>query len=364
MIDGKVAQANGRLKAGKVGVAIEVRGDRLCLRATFPPRPGSSATVPHQQRLALKVHANPAGLRIAEQEARRIGVLLDSGSFDWAEFLDSEAPESCADWIARFEQDYFARHQRSPATETTWQSDYLRVFQSLPPDRPLTLEECDRLIRTKSPDSRTRRRYVDALTRLCKFAGLEPNFQPLRGNYSALRVAPRELPSDTDIDRIRLTIPNPKWRRLYGLLTVYGLRPHEAFTLDLSQFPLIRVGEQTKTGSRIIYPFYPEWAESWDLVGDLPSVTGRNNTALGNRVNHAFQRYSIPFPPYHLRHCWAIRSLEFGLDLSLAAAQMGHSVAVHSQIYHAWITEDIHARAYSVLIANPMRPKPPGLNLD
>ena len=364
MIDGKVAQANGRLKAGKVGVAIEIRGDRLCLRATFPPRPGSSATGPHQQRLSLKVHANPAGLKIAEQEARRIGVLLDSGSFDWAEFLGDEAPDTCVDWIVKYEQDYFSRHRRSPATETTWQTDYQRVFDALPQSHPLTLAVCEQLIRTKAPDSRTRRRYVDALSRLCRFAGLEPDFQSLRGNYSALRVVPRELPLDADIDRVRLTIPNPEWRRLYGLLAVYGLRPHEAFSLDLSQFPLARVGEATKTGSRIVYPFYPEWAETWDLVGSLPSVTGKNNTALGHRVNHAFQRYQIPFPPYHLRHCWAVRSLEFGLDLSLAAAQMGHSVSVHSQIYHAWISEDLHARAYRSLIANPDRPRPPGLNLD
>lgn len=364
MIDARLAQANGRLKAGKIGVAIEVRGDRLLLRATLPPRPGSSKTVPHQQRIAIGYHANPAGLRLAEQEARRIGSLLDAGQFSWDEFIAPTPPDTCADWIARYEADYFTRRKRTPATETTWETDYLKVFQALPQDQALTLEVCDRLIRTKSPDTRTRKRFVDVLARLCVFAGLEPNFKNLRGSYSPLRVAPRSLPSDRDVAQYRETIPSSEWRRVYSLIAVYGLRPHEVFSLDLADFPLVRVGEETKTGSRLIFPFYPEWAESWDLLGNLPAVTGKNNVALGNRVNHAFSRYHIPFPPYHLRHCWAVRSLEFGLDISLAAAQMGHSVSVHSQIYHAWITEDIHARAYQVLLANPNRPIAPCLKLS
>ncbi|WP_293305248.1 hypothetical protein [Microcoleus sp. PH2017_22_RUC_O_B] len=32
----RLNQANGRLKAARVGVRIEERGDRLCLRATLP----------------------------------------------------------------------------------------------------------------------------------------------------------------------------------------------------------------------------------------------------------------------------------------------------------------------------------------
>lgn len=359
MIDGKLAQANGRLKAGKVGVSIEARGDRLCLRAIFPPRPGSAKTEPYQQRLALHFHANPAGLKLAEQEARRVGALLDAGAFDWGEYVKNDVHQgTCADWIARFESDYFTRRQRNPKSETTWRHDYLKVFGNLPAGERLTLEVCDRLIRSKQPDTRTRKRFVDVLTRLCEFAGLEPNFQPLKGNYSPSKVVPRNLPSDSDIAHYRATIPNPDWQRVYSLIAVYGLRPHEVFNCDLERFPLLQVHDGTKTDQRLVYPFYPEWAERWDLVGSLPACTGATNTDLGQRVTHAFTRYKIPFPPYHLRHAWAVRSLEFGLDVSLAAAQMGHSVKVHCEIYHAWITEDIHDRAYRVLMANPNRPKP------
>ncbi len=76
--EGRLKQANSRLRLGRCGVSIEVAGKRLCLRGTLPPRPGSSKAGPYQQRLFLGHHANPAGLKLAEQEAKRVGLLLDA----------------------------------------------------------------------------------------------------------------------------------------------------------------------------------------------------------------------------------------------------------------------------------------------
>ena len=56
-----IEAVNDRLKAGKIGVKVEARGDRLLLRATLPPKPGSSKTKPHQQYIALGIYDNPAG---------------------------------------------------------------------------------------------------------------------------------------------------------------------------------------------------------------------------------------------------------------------------------------------------------------
>ncbi len=67
MIEGRLAQANGRLKISNVGVSIEVKGSPLYLRATLPPKPDSGKET-FQQRLTLGYHANPAGLKLAEQE--------------------------------------------------------------------------------------------------------------------------------------------------------------------------------------------------------------------------------------------------------------------------------------------------------
>ncbi|MGF1499307.1 MAG: hypothetical protein ACFB8W_21145 [Elainellaceae cyanobacterium] len=47
-------EINQRLKAAKLGIRVAQRGDRLSLRATFPPRPDSPKTKPYQQYLALR----------------------------------------------------------------------------------------------------------------------------------------------------------------------------------------------------------------------------------------------------------------------------------------------------------------------
>lgn len=41
------------------------KGNKLYLEGTFPPKPGSTKTIPHQQYLTLGVSANPPGLKVA-----------------------------------------------------------------------------------------------------------------------------------------------------------------------------------------------------------------------------------------------------------------------------------------------------------
>lgn len=55
MFEGRLAQANGRLSVANVGASIGVKGNRLYLRSTFPPRPSSSKEQPYQQRLFLDI---------------------------------------------------------------------------------------------------------------------------------------------------------------------------------------------------------------------------------------------------------------------------------------------------------------------
>jgi hypothetical protein len=81
-IQGKLNQANGRLRSTKVGVTIKIKGNRLYLQATCPLKPDSSKNQPYQQRLALGFHANPK-ISLAEAEARKVGALLDCKEFSW-----------------------------------------------------------------------------------------------------------------------------------------------------------------------------------------------------------------------------------------------------------------------------------------
>ncbi|MBW4475111.1 MAG: site-specific integrase [Stenomitos rutilans HA7619-LM2] len=360
-IEGRIKQANGRLKSAKVGITIETRGGRLVLRGTLPPRLGSSIQVPHQQRLTLGYHANPAGLKLAEFEARKIGALLDCGEFDWSMYVKLNGEndiQTVGNWVAKYERDYFTRKRRTPQTETTWNDDYMKVFSELPSEKLLTVQLLIEAIEAKTPDTRTRRRFVDVCTRFAKFAGIEANFQGLKGTYSSDSVV-RDVPCDRQIVECLKQIPNRSWRWAYGMMATYGLRNHELFHLDCSKLPLLVVKDGTKTGYHRVHPFYPEWVEQWELANvQVPNCTGKNNSDLGNRVTHALKRYAIPFHPYDLRHAWAVRTIAFRVPTTLAARMMGHSVDVHERIYQQWITEDFETQVIQKLLTGD-RPSAP-----
>lgn len=358
---GRLNQINGRLRAGKVGVRVEIKGNFVYLRATLPPKPGDGHTQPYQQRIALGVHANFHGLQLAEQKAREVGAALDGGKFRWDDYVKNNVQaQTVGDWTRMIEHDYFSRRERNPKSETTWKGDYADVYRRLPQDEPLTVELILEAIAATEPDTRSRKRFVMALAKLAEFAGIEANFKHLKGRYSPQKVNPRNLPSDAEIAEWRERIDSPEWQRVYGLMATYGLRPHEVFHLDFSQFPVLLVEDDTKTGQRRAMPFYPEWSSEWFLLGDLPTVTGNCNRDLGNRVSHAFERYGIPFHPYDLRHAWAVRTIQFGVPDSLACRWMGNSVEVFTKTYQQWIRQDVETMVYQTLTEKSDRPHPPG----
>ena len=352
MLNGKIAQANGRLASGNVGVTIERMGDRLYLRATFPARPGAARSDSHQQRLVMGIHANSAGLSFAEKQARKVGSALDCNEFNWSDYGVDSALESkrltVSDWVVKFED-----YHRANVSHTTWKTEYERVFSRLTPDdQPLTLELLEQAILQTQADSRQRRRFCVTLERLANFAGLNPDFKRLRGRYTISQIEPRDLPSDDLILAQWSQIQNPGWRWIYGMIATYGLRNHEAFCLDTSMLESgghqIRVLDG-KTGARNVWPFHAEWIERLELRAvTLPEVSGQHHADYGNRVSQYFTRsLKLPFKPYDLRHSWAVRTLLLGLDISLAAQQMGHSLRVHSDTYHRWISDEIHETAFN-----------------
>jgi len=265
-------------------------------------------------------------------------------------------------WIEEFESYYFSCRAKSPKSQTTWKGDYLKVFKNLPINQPLTTDLLVAMVTATEPDTRTRKRYCIALGALAKFAGLSIDLKPFSGKYSAKTVKVREIPDDKAIAFFYSQIPDPRWQWAYGMIATYGLRPHELFHLNLERLRSTGRAEvlDGKTGARLVFPFYPEWFDSWDLKAvQMPRVSGECNSDLGSRVTHAFKRLEVPFPAYALRHAWAIRSLEFGMELSLAAQQMGHSVAVHTGLYHRWISERRQEQAFQALIRERSRPTCP-----
>lgn len=346
---------NNRLKVGRVGVTVEQRGDRLYLVATLPPKPSSGKTRPYQQRIATGFRANPAGFKQAEIEARRLGVQLTDGSFSWEKPVEQI---TVGEAIAAFEKDYFSERSRSPKTETTYQSNYAQLFKKLPSDKQLTSDLLIATIKDTESNTRTRQLICRAFKALASRFDIDLDTSKLQGDYGLKRVNPRKLSTDKEIQETvnLLKLPTHKW--VYGMLATFGLRPHEVFLIDLDY--LIETGIchvlDGKTGEGKVWPLYPEWLDYFDLQNiRMPSYHVRNNREYGSRVNKFFRDYKIPFTPYALRHCWARRAIELGLDSQLAAKQMRHSHSVHVTIYSAWLDDSVHQRAFEKIVNNPDR---------
>jgi integrase len=355
----RLNQANGRLKRSRIPVRIAQRGDRLYVRGTFPPAPGSVQNRPHQQRIALGVAANPRGLVVAEQRAKEIGVALEGDKFRWEDWR-GEQPRSVGEWCAKL------KGQRQVSPET-WITNYQSPFNKLPMGKPLTVGLLVKTLKDRTePDTRSRLKAYDAFRQLATLAGLDPSpLAPLRGSYSASAVDPRDLPSDEEIVAYRAKITNPGWCWVYGMMAAYGLRSHEVFRADLEDFPTIRIPEETKTGIRFVWPLHPEWADRWQLnhqiLPPLVNIPNYTNQQLGHKVANFFWRLrnEIPIVAYDLRHCYARRGLEYGYAPEFGAKMMGHSPDVHNSTYRRWIDEGVYRRIYERGIMGSDRPPAP-----
>ena len=371
-LDPHIAKVNTRLKAASLGLRIERRGDVLALRGTLPPRPGSDRMRPYQQRIPLKLPANKAGLKQAEQEVKVIAARLIEQTFDWRLYLAPPGQvlgsDALADKIAAFEQQYLAEGGADPdkhpaSVKSTWNKAYAPYFRKLQSmcDRHASYSLPEAIVATvKSTRANSRSRQVccTAMDAFAEFLALElpTDLKKLWGKYGASRAQMRKLPTDDQIVQCFHAIPNPTWQFVYGMMAVYGLRNHEVFFCDTSLLTsgdseaAIEVLDMTKTGAHDVWPFPPKWIEEFGLRdGTLPEIeTDLNKTTLqriGQQVTLQFRRYEVPFSPYDLRHAWAVRTILMGLPDTVAARMMGHSVSIHNRTYHRWITRRDQQRA-------------------
>lgn len=385
-IDSQIAQINQRLKVARLGFQIERRGQKLSLRGTLPPRPGSTRLQSYQQRISLNLPATTAGLKQAEQEVKIIAAQLIQNTFDWRQYLPMTgggrlSQMDISEKIAAFKASFFEQtaeksahiptsnpanslaNSSAASVKTTWETAYLPYFRKLEAivqaSARLSLAEAIyATIQSTRANSRSRQICCTALGNLAEFLNLELpiDLKTLWGNYSSSHTQIRNLPSDAQIVEVFQQIPNPTWQFVYGIMATYGLRNHEVFFCDytaLSQADpesSIEVLDTTKTGNHQVWPFHPDWVELFRLrqVNLPPIETDLNRTTLqriGQSVYCQFRRYQIPFSPYDLRHAWAVRTIHFGLPDTVAARMMGHSVAIHTRTYHRWLTHRDQQRA-------------------
>lgn len=356
-----INRANDRLSKGGFSPRVELKGKRLCIRGTFPPKPGSSKTVAHQQRIFLWMGGTPHNVGVAEEKVREVDLALAKGSFDWQDWAKAKAPETVEDWIGKFEKEYFTRRERTAKSETTWKKDYASVLKKLPPSAQLSEALIRQVIEKETdPDTKTRKRCCMVYSQLAKVVGIEVDLKPLQGSYGAKSVQPQDVPSDEQIIRVWRGISSAEWKWAIGLIATYGIRPSELTHCEIDNNGILTVGAEGKTGERRVWPLYPEWLKDFDLLNvKMPQISGANNTELGARVNQFLRRNKSPFSAKAPRKSWSVRAILLGLPIELAAYQQGHSVKVHHEMYARWITDETQQRAYDAIMNRPDRAKPP-----
>jgi integrase len=349
---------NARLKAGKIGVTVCQRGDRLALRATLPPKPGSGKLEPHQQYISLGIYANPAGFKKAEAEAKAIGGLLAQGQFEWDRFLNKEeerSPLDAQDWINRFEQDYYNRRGKTTTTIRVWKGDYAPTWRLLSGD--LTPENLLFTVCKTPANSRQRLVVCEKLSALAKFAGISVDLTPYKGNYRKGEKILRHIPGTEEIESAREIFKKETWRWAYGVLATYGLRPHEIFFCEISPEPphILKVS-QGKTGSREVYPYHNYWAANWRLY-EMHKPQCKPETLTfkdyGDKITKAFYRHKVNFTPYCLRHAFCIRlSTEYKIPVAIAAEWAGHEPGVYLRFYQRWISASEKQKVFEDSVKN------------
>lgn len=269
--------------------------------------------------------------------------------------FDDTEYQTIGDWVDALKTAYFEQKGTTPSKRKTWKNEYENIFKNLPASKPLSIPILKKLIVKYQPEQRQRKRACIACQKLADFAGLSIDFSPLKGDYQFMqRVDPRSVPSDEAIAAVWRTIPDPGWQWTYGMMATFGLRPHECFLLDLDTWfedpdDLSLQILDGKTGDRLTFAYYPEWVKTFGLKTATPPVATcdlKDHSRIGDWMRLWFHRHELPFNLYSLRHAYARRACDFGLEISIRAEMMGHSVEVHRRVYRAWVNKTTFERAY------------------
>lgn len=331
-----VAKANERLKESKLKCSIQTRGDLFYLVATLPLRAGSGSK---QQKLPLG--------RITPQEAEAKAFLLGSqlrnNAFTW---IDWDIQDGALSSITCGEFRHRARfiYEQRYTGEGSWDSKWSQALKLLPADSvPCTGGILVATVENMKPKSCSRRDRGFVLATVAKTLKIEGHEDVLAASkgYGRSDVVPRALPTDEQIlenfDRIRL----PHFRWMFGVVALFGLRPHEAATVEFDEDGFAEIHERTKTGFHVTPPNPSKWVEifkPYDII--RPEYPIEKITAACNA--HCIRVCGVEFPQYHLRHAFAIRCMEKGVPMDLAAALMGHTPKEHYRTYRRWLNRSRH----------------------
>ncbi len=347
---------------------IEKRGEKLNIRGSLPSKEDKNNF--KVQRISLGINADISGLEEAKKKLQLINLQLELNQFDWINWeskLNKKAIKNDSEFSNRLDhfEEFFFKERKSEylssTRKTTWRSSYKPYLKRiLHISNAYGNEDLENIfqktLESYKEGSRSRKQCATSLSVLANFLDIKlpENWKTNSKGYGLNKAGFRDLPTDEAIERLWDEIPNKSWKFVFGLMATYGLRNHEVFFCDLSSLTnfgdkIIRVLPTTKTGEHQVWPFHPEWVEKFELskLGENPDLLPNINRDLksttlqniGKKITDKFKRYSLQIKPYDLRHAWAVRTIFYDLPDTVAARMMGHSVSLHTQTYHHWITK-------------------------
>ena len=347
---------------------IEKRGEKLNIRGSLPDK--KDLNINKVQRISLGLNADFLGLEEAKKKLQLLNLELELKQFNWNNWTIAtrmQTDNNKEDLIKKtkqFEESFFKEPRNeflSSTRKTTWKSSYMPYIK-----RMISIyknEDNENLsniflntLNSYKEGSRSRKQCGTTLNVFAKFIEhtLPEEWKLMSRGYGLKRASFRQLPNDSQIEELWREIPNQSWKFVFALMATYGLRNHEVFFSDLSALKdnedkIIRVLHSTKTGEHQVWPFHPNWVEKFELykLGENPELLPNINRDLkittlqniGKKITDQFNRYKLKIKPYDLRHAWAVRTIFYDLPDTVAARMMGHSVSLHTQTYHHWITK-------------------------
>ena len=347
---------------------IEKRGGKLNIRGSLPSK--ENKNIQKVQRISLGIDADIDGLEEAKKKLQLINLQLELNQFKWRDWITSSIQEGNKTYeffikeISEFEKKFFKEQRNehlNSARKSTWNSSYKPYIKRMiniykKNDNKDINHIFLRTLKSYQEGSRSRKQCGTSLNVFANFLklSLPSEWKSLSRGYGIKKASYRDLPDDNLIEELWRNIPNKSWQYVFGLMATYGLRNHEVFFCDLSALKnngdkILRVLPTTKTGEHQVWPFHPKWVDLFQLssLGNDPSLLPKINRDLsqttlqniGKRITDQFNRYGIRIRPYDLRHAWAVRTIFYDLPDTVAARMMGHSVSLHNQTYHHWITK-------------------------
>ncbi|MGI8503372.1 MAG: Arm DNA-binding domain-containing protein [Hassallia sp.] len=275
-----------------------------------------------------------------------------------------------------FSSKYFLTRKRNRQSEYTFKQHntaILRAFNFKDNlDFYLSKQDVDEAIALTKSGSSMRIKIVSSLKVFCKKFKFHYNFEGLTQGYEPV---PRNLPTDEEITEAWQKIQvkgrccpkkfldnTESWGWIFGVIATYGLRSHEVLAIDYNKSfkpPFYQIyiddliTEGTKTGSRVVFPLPIEWVEQFDLSNPKTSYIEKHKDRFKINIKGFSSLFAervdfkgITFPPYNLRHRYAVRGHELGFPIDDMARWMGHSVTMHTQTYQKYLGESTHFIAY------------------